>query len=122
MKILEKIKTHWKEILLVLFVLFSLNKCTQSCNRQIKIDKQEKTIQQMDSTILMLKADTLEKLHTIQLLNEKINTEKEKVNTALTKGEVAKANEQVAKAERDAAIAKEKVNKMIQESKNKGSN
>lgn len=53
---LEKIKTNWKNILLVLLVIFSLNKCTQSCNRGNKIVDLESTIQYQDSAILEYKS------------------------------------------------------------------
>lgn len=46
---IEKIKKNWKNILLVLVVLFSMNKCTQSCSRQGEIDKQKIEIVSKDS-------------------------------------------------------------------------
>lgn len=113
---IDKIKTHWKEILIVLFLLFGMNKCTQSCNRQTVINKQTIEMQKMDSTITVLKNDTLEKAHKIDLLYEQINTANEKVNLAVSKSETAKANEETAKAnaakaraEREAAAAKAKL-------------
>lgn len=36
---LEQIKSKWKEILLVLAVLFGLNQCTESCSRGQKINQ-----------------------------------------------------------------------------------
>lgn len=102
---IEKIKKNWKNILLVLFVLLSLNKCTQSCNRQSVIDRQLVEIATLDSTINALKADTLLKAHRIDVLNEQINTANEKVNVASAKEETAKANEATAKANADKARA-----------------
>ena len=101
---MKKIKQYWKEILIAVFLLFSMNKCTQSCNRQSVINRQHKQIEQLDSTINMLKVDTLEKFHKIELLHEQINTANEKVNVAVSKSETAKANEETAKA--NAAKAK----------------
>ena len=48
---MNKIKKNWKTILIVLLVLFSLNKCTVSCNRQGIIDKQNIEIVKQDSLI-----------------------------------------------------------------------
>ena len=48
---MNKIKKNWKTILIVLLVLFSLNKCTVSCNRQGVIDKQNVEIVKQDSLI-----------------------------------------------------------------------
>ncbi len=48
---MNKIKKNWKSILIVLLVLFSLNKCTVSCNRQGVIDKQNIEIVKQDSLI-----------------------------------------------------------------------
>lgn len=51
---IEKIKANWKVILIWVLLLFSLNKCSQSCNRQVVIDKQTVHIEQLDSTISVL--------------------------------------------------------------------
>lgn len=45
------IKKHIKEILIVLFALFALNKCTQSCNRGQKVEEQASLIINKDSCI-----------------------------------------------------------------------
>lgn len=110
---MKRIKQYWKEILIGILVLFGMNKCTQSCNRQTIINKQCTELNKLDSTILLLKADTLKKAHRIEVLIEQINTANEKVNVAVSKSETAKANEETAKAkaekakaERDAARAR----------------
>lgn len=48
MKFIQK---NWKTILIVLLVVFSLNKCTVACNRDSKIDKQQTELVQKDSII-----------------------------------------------------------------------
>lgn len=48
---MEFIKKNWKTILIVLLVVFSLNKCTVACNRDSKIDKQQTELVQKDSII-----------------------------------------------------------------------
>ena len=55
---MEFIKKHWKEILIVLLIIFSLNKCTVACNRNTKINKQEAELIQKDS-IIKAQADSL---------------------------------------------------------------
>lgn len=52
------IKQHWKEILIGLLILFSLNKCTVACNRDTKINKQQTELIQKDS-IIKVKTDSL---------------------------------------------------------------
>lgn len=51
---MEKIKKNWKTILIVLLVIFSLNKCTVSCNRGSKLSQAEQTISKQDSTIKVM--------------------------------------------------------------------
>ena len=74
---LDKIKKNWKTILIIVLTLFSLNKCTQSCNRQSKIDKQNVKIEQLDSTlqeknseIVSLKRDTSDYLNRIRMYDK----------------------------------------------------
>lgn len=71
---LDKIRKNWKTILIVILMVFGLNKCTQSCNRQIKIDEQTFEIKQLDSTlqeknseIVSLKRDTSDYLNRIRM-------------------------------------------------------
>ena len=52
------IKQHWKNILFVLLIIFSLNKCTVACNRDTKINKQQIELVQKDS-IIKAQADSL---------------------------------------------------------------
>lgn len=54
---MEFIKKHWKEILLALLIVFSLNKCTVACNRNTKINKLQTEIVQKDSIINKQKED-----------------------------------------------------------------
>lgn len=53
-----KIKKYWKEILICLLIVFSLNKCTVACNRDTKINKQQTELIQKDS-IIKSQADSL---------------------------------------------------------------
>ena len=55
---MKKIKKYWKEILLGIFIIFSLNKCTVACNRDTTINKQNIEILQKDS-IIKIQKDSL---------------------------------------------------------------
>lgn len=55
---MEKIKKYWKEIIIGLLVIFSLNKCTTSCSRGTIINKQNIEIVQKDS-IIKVQSDSL---------------------------------------------------------------
>jgi hypothetical protein len=51
MNIVEKIKQHWKVILICLFAMMWMSKCTTSCSQGREIKRQTETIKQLDSTI-----------------------------------------------------------------------
>ena len=74
---LDKIKKNWKIILIIVLMVFGLNKCTQSCNRQTKIDEQTVKIEQLDSTlqdknseIVSLKRDTSDYLNRTRMYDK----------------------------------------------------
>ena len=46
---MNKLKKNWKEILIVLLILFGMNKCTVSCNRGSKLNKANQEILYKDS-------------------------------------------------------------------------
>jgi TolA-binding protein len=50
-KFIDTLKKNWKNILLILLVLFSMSKCTSSCSRGKQIDRLNYQIVQMDSVI-----------------------------------------------------------------------
>ena len=66
---MKKIKQYWKEILIGLLVIFSLNKCTTSCSRGTVVKKQNIELVKKDSTI--------------QVLNDSLNIMKIRWNDAL---------------------------------------
>lgn len=67
---IEKIKKNWQVILICVLVLFSMNKCTVSCNRQGEIDRLNAQIEQMDSTY---KYDVSERDSEIELLMDSLD-------------------------------------------------
>lgn len=50
--LIDKIKRNWKNILLILLVIFSMSKCTSSCSRGKQIDRLNVQIEQLDSIIV----------------------------------------------------------------------
>ena len=57
MSFTEKIKQHWKVILLCLFVVLWMNRCSVACSRESKIEKLEDQVEQRDS--LLSKRDSI---------------------------------------------------------------
>ena len=51
MHFIEKIKQHWKVILLCLFVVLWMNRCSVACSRESKIEKLEDQVESRDSLI-----------------------------------------------------------------------
>ena len=51
MHFIEKIKQHWKVILLCLFVVLWMNRCSVACSRESKIGKLEDQVEHRDSLI-----------------------------------------------------------------------
>ena len=45
------LKRNWKNIVIVILILFSLNRCTIACNRSYKINEHENKIEKLDSVI-----------------------------------------------------------------------
>lgn len=68
---MNKIKKNWKEILIVILIIFGMNKCTVSCNRGSKLDKANLEIVTKDSTISAL-SDSIKSLNvTVANLSDK---------------------------------------------------
>ena len=74
---MEYIKKHWKNILLIVLLLFSLSKCTQSCNRAGTIDKMGS-----ENAELVVKKDSIIKAlsDSCTVLNTTIKVYEERVN------------------------------------------
>ena len=52
MSFTEKIKQHWKVILICLLAIMFMSKCSTSCSRGKEIERQANTIAVLDSTII----------------------------------------------------------------------
>lgn len=71
---MDKIKKNWQIIVIVILLLFSMSKCTQSCNRQGIINEQSVKIEKLDSLnqinisrIQFLERDTTDYLNQIRM-------------------------------------------------------
>ena len=51
MRFIEKIKQHWKVILLCLFAALWMNRCSVACSRESKIETLEEQVEYKDSLI-----------------------------------------------------------------------
>ena len=73
---MDWLKTHWKEIVIGLLVVFGLNKCTQSCNRQTTIDEKVSQITVIENTkdsVINVLNDSIGKLNIrLQVYEEKV--------------------------------------------------
>lgn len=68
----EFLRKKWHIIVIVILVLFSVNKCVQSCNRATEIDNKQSQIELMDSTLKSAN-DSITSLNTIiKVYEEKV--------------------------------------------------
>ena len=76
MRFIEKIKQHWKVILLCLFVVLWMNRCSVACSRESKIEKLEDQVEQRDS--LLSKRDSIirEMAYELDMKNALLDSEK----------------------------------------------
>jgi RNase H-fold protein (predicted Holliday junction resolvase) len=102
------LKEKWKIILVIILALFGLNKCTQSCNRQGKIDQLELEYSQLDSiykTEKLLYEDSLknqqnrldileERVNGLKNMNEAVSSERSKTDEANKRASEASKREQ----------------------------
>ena len=61
----DKIKQHWKVILLCLFAVLWMNRCSVACSRESKIETLEDQVEQRDS--LLSKRDSIIREMTFEL-------------------------------------------------------
>lgn len=76
MSFTDKIKQHWKVILLCLFVVLWMNRCSVACSRESKIEKLEDQVEQRDS--LLSKRDSIirEMTYELDMKNALLDSEK----------------------------------------------
>ena len=76
MSFTDKIKQHWKVILLCLFAVLWMNRCSVACSRESKIEKLEDQVEQCDS--LLSKRDSIIREMTYELDMKKALLDSEK--------------------------------------------
>ena len=76
MNFIEKIKQHWKVILLCLFVVLWMNRCSVACSRESKIEKLEDQVEQRDSLLFERDSIIREMTFELDMKNALLDSEK----------------------------------------------
>ena len=124
MSFTEKIKQHWKVILLCLFVVLWMNRCSVACSRESKIEKLEDQVEQCDS--LLSKRDSIIREMTFELdmKNALLDSEKShnsnftsiaSDNQAVLMKKVYKLSEENTKLKEDSKRYKKLINDLSKE-------
>ena len=110
---MKNIKKYWREILIGLFVIFSLNRCTVACNRDSQINKQNIELIQKDS-IVKAQSDSLKAFSIRWEENQKGQTNYQNL-AAGTKQELMN---QITIMEAEKNVLNEKIRQLQLENKN----
>lgn len=76
MSFTEKIKQHWKVILLCLFAVLWMNRCSVACSRESKIEKLEDQVEQRDSLLTKRDSTIREMTYELDMKNALLDSEK----------------------------------------------
>ena len=76
MSFTDKIKQHWKVILLCLFVVLWMNRCSVACSRESKIEKLEDQVEQRDSLLFERDSIIREMTFELDMKNALLDSEK----------------------------------------------
>ena len=76
MSFTEKIKQHWKVILLCLFAVLWMNRCSVACSRESKIEKLEDQVEQCDSLLSKRDSTIREMTYELDMKNALLDSEK----------------------------------------------
>lgn len=76
MSFTEKIKQHWKVILLCLFAVLWMNRCSVACSRESKIEKLEDQVEQRDSLLSKRDSTIREMAYELDMKNALLDSEK----------------------------------------------
>ena len=76
MSFTEKIKQHWKVILLCLFAVLWMNRCSVACSRESKIEKLEDQVEQRDSLLFERDSIIREMTFELDMKNALLDSEK----------------------------------------------
>ena len=72
----EKIKQHWKVILLCVFAVLWMNRCSVACSREAKIEKLEDQVEQRDSLLSKRDSTIREMAYELDMKNALLDSEK----------------------------------------------
>ena len=72
----DKIKQHWKVILLCLFAVLWMNRCSVACSRESKIEKLEDQVEQRDSLLSKRDSTIREMTYELDMKNALLDSEK----------------------------------------------
>ena len=72
----DKIKQHWKVILLCLFAVLWMNRCSVACSRESKIEKLEDQVEQRDSLLVERDSIIREMTFELDMKNALLDSEK----------------------------------------------
>ena len=76
MNFVEKIKQHWKVILLCLFVVLWMNRCSVACSRESKIEILEDQVEYRDSLLSEKDSVIREMTYELDMKNALLDSEK----------------------------------------------
>ena len=76
MRFIEKIKQHWKVILICLFAVLWMNRCSVACSRESKIEKLEDQVEQRDSLLFERDSIIREMTFELDMKNALLDSEK----------------------------------------------
>lgn len=76
MNLVEKIKQHWKVILLGLLTILWMNRCSVACSRESKIEKLEDHIEYRDSLLFERDSIIREMTFELDMKNALLDSEK----------------------------------------------
>ena len=76
MSFTEKIKQHWKVILLCLLAVLCMNRCSVACSRESKIEKLEDQVEQRDSLLVERDSIIREMTFELDMKNALLDSEK----------------------------------------------
>lgn len=117
MNIKETFVKHWKNILLIILVLFSLSKCTSSCSRKQEINRLNIQIEQLDSTLSVRDSIIHDNEFELFRLNESLNSEKKHNDnfTTIASGNQAELNNKINQLTNENKNLRRKIKELEQE-------
>lgn len=117
MNIKETFLKNWKNILLIILVIFSLSKCTSSCSRKMEINRLNVQIEQLDSTLAVRDSIIHDNEFEIVRLNEGLDSERKHNDnfTTIASGNQTELNNKITQLSNENQRLKKKIKELEQE-------